>query len=87
MKRLEKGFSAVEILLTVVIVAVIGLVAWRVWDATQTPATNTDTSNPKATEEAAPINSEADLDDASKDLENADVGEGYEKEVETQTNY
>lgn len=88
MKRLEKGFSAVEIVLVVVIVVVVAFVGWRVWEASQTPAAPSDTNNQSQQSDTVPaINNEQDLDDASKQLDNADVGDGYEKEVENQTNY
>jgi hypothetical protein len=87
MKRLQDGFSAPELILIVVVVAIISLVGWRVWDASQAPASTADTSNPVQKDDAPAINNEADLDEVSKELENADVGDAYETELNSQTNF
>lgn len=55
MKLNSEGFSAVEALLILVIVSIIGAVGWKVWDARQ----RTDQPNPEQTttqSENAPIN-------------------------------
>ena len=85
MKTLKNGFSAVEIILAAGIVVVVGLVAWRVWDANNQPSTD---NNQVTTQDNVPrINDASDLDKASETLENTNIEGNYESELESATNY
>lgn len=67
----SQGFSVVEILLVVVIVAVLGFVGWRVWDTQfNKPATDTAQTN---TVEAPAVEKASDLDEAAKAVDDINL--------------
>lgn len=72
----QKGFSIVELVLVLVLLGIIGVVGYRVWQAQNTPTVSS-TATTKAKTAAVPaINKPADLSTADTALDQTDVGTG-----------
>lgn len=77
------GFSIVELLIVVVVLAVIGIIGYRVWEArhvAQAP-------NTSVTAQATPINNLADLDKTDTELQNLDTDGSDISNLEAEINY
>ena len=71
----QLGFSAVELLLVVVVVTVLSFVGYMVYNRQQNKTASTNSSQPTTTSDvqtAPPINSTADLDKAEATLNQTD---------------
>lgn len=67
------GFHVVEMLLIVAIIAVLGFVGWRVWEA-QTSTQQVETAPSQSEPAQAPeVNNTSDLDEASSTLDNVNL--------------
>jgi prepilin-type N-terminal cleavage/methylation domain-containing protein len=62
----KKGFTIVEIVIVVAVLAIAGLVAWRVWDMMHQKA-------PTPVQQSEEINSKQDLDRAVKTLDETNI--------------
>lgn len=92
MKRNNAGFGVVEIILVAVVVAIIGLIGYRVWDTTMSADTETTSQQPQTTQqsvenEAPKIEKSEDLDKADSVLDDTDIEGGSEAELNEETNF
>lgn len=83
------GFGLIEIVLVVVVLAIIGLIGYRVWDANVNKSTQTSEqrSNENDENDVPAINNSKDLDKAEETLDNADIDGNEEAELNEQTNF
>ena len=81
----RKGFSLVEIVLVVVFVAVIGLVSYKFWSASNSKSTTA--SAPATAADVATVKKAADLDTVSKQLDSVDVAGSFEKELDSASSF
>jgi len=82
----NKGFSIVEIVIVLAVLVIIGLIGWRVWDANQASTDGTDTTQTTPAD-APEVNSDADLDQADRALDETNIEGSESQELDTQTNY
>lgn len=88
MNKKNLGFSAVEIVLVIVVVALLGFIGYRVWSAN-----NVDTAQqaaPTASQtagEAPQINNASDLNKASETLDNTNVNGNSSGQLESELSY
>lgn len=80
MKNNQKGFGAVEVLLVIVLLAIIGFLGWRFY-TNQDKDSNTQepTSQTTETDQVPEVNSSSDLDEAEDYLKSSDI----DKELDT----
>lgn len=83
------GFGLIEIVLVVVVLALIGLIGYRVWDANvnKSAQTSEQRSNENAEDEVPEINNSKDLDKAEETLNNVNIDGTEEAELNEQTNF
>lgn len=79
----SKGFSIIEIILVVAMLAVIGLISWRVWDANQ-QATPQDSATGQTQNE---IKTTDDLDKTESSLDDTNIDEDFEQQLDAETNF
>jgi prepilin-type N-terminal cleavage/methylation domain-containing protein len=83
----KSGFSAVEVIIVLVIVGIIGalsVVGYNRWKQTQTKSTSTDTSQQSAAG-APEIKKTSDLDKATTTLDQADLDDTGASDLDTQS--
>lgn len=93
-----EGFGAVELLISLIVVIIIGLMAYVGWrhlnnrqqhesSSTSTNTTHVSDSEHAATEAAnKPINNKQDLEDASSALDKVDIEAGDSKQLDSALN-
>lgn len=83
MRKNEKGFGVIEVLLIIGVVAVIGLLGWTFWNANNG---NSSISDQKAVQAPA-VKSSEDLNTADKALDATDVVGTDSQQLDAQTNF
>lgn len=68
----QKGFSLIEIVLVVAVLAIIGFLGWRMMSAQQ-GATDTNSSKTDTEEKAPVVNDDSDLKEAEDFLNDKDI--------------
>lgn len=90
MNNKSTGFSLVEILLVVAVVALLGFIGFRVWDANSgqnnRPAATT-TQEDGSRDDAPVINDASDLDKANRALDETDVEGNSSTQLESEVAY
>lgn len=82
----QNGFAILELVLVLVIVGIVGLVAWRLVTVSGDIATNTATTNTVLPTPVSGVNSTKDLDTVSSELDSADIeGGDYAAQLESQS--
>lgn len=68
----QRGFGIVEIIIAIVVVVIIGFVAWRFYEGTKTQPEST-TGDTSQTEQAPEVKTNADLQKAEEFVSDIDV--------------
>lgn len=89
MRQNTKGFGVIELFLIIVILALIGLVTWKAWEAYSESRIDPDQSQQEqgADTEAPEINSSSDLDAASEALDSQAVEGDEQKQIDAETSF
>lgn len=80
----NKGFSIVEVLIIVLVLALIGFIGWKVWDSTNNPPSTDETTTQQAPKE---IKTEEDLDKADKTLDETNIEGDEANQLETEVSF
>ena len=86
MRGARNGFTLIEIMIVVLVIGIVGVIGWRVYDANVNKPTANQTGMPTSSE-AAKIQNTSDLDKATQTLDNTDVAGNYESELNTETDF
>lgn len=86
MKRREQGFGIAPVLALVVVVAVIGLVGYTLWQRTH-PSVVVTPADQQAVEVAPTIKNKADLDTALRALDKTDIAGTTTQDIDSETNF
>lgn len=81
----RKGFSVVEIVLVVAVVALGGFIGYRFWGAMNHKQAAV--TAPATSSEVAPVTNSKDLDTISQQLDNVDVSGSFEQELDTASSF
>jgi predicted negative regulator of RcsB-dependent stress response len=87
MKLNKRGFSVLELLGSVIVVAVIVALGWFAWQRHTESTTATKPTTDSVPEQVAPITSAGDLDKADKTLEQTDVGSSDSSQIDQQLSF
>lgn len=82
--RTQRGFAIVELAVVLLLVTVIGFIGYRVWQANQPIASQSDSN---VATKAAPINTVADLEKTDSDIQNLNVEGSDLNELDAQLDY
>lgn len=87
MARNNKGFSIVEVLIIVLVLALVGFIGWKVWDnLANKPASNDTTTQQKAVP-ATDVKNKSDLDKVDKTLDDTNVDGNETQQLDSQVNF
>lgn len=85
MRGAKSGFTLIEVMIIVLVVGIIGVIGWRVYDAyVNKPVAN---NTPTTSQSAAKIENTSDLDKAVQSLDDTDVVGNYESQLNTETDF
>lgn len=88
MARNNKGFSIVEVLIIVLVLALVGFIGWKVWDnLANKPAATNDTTTQQETTPATEVESKSDLDKVDKTLDDTNVDGNEVQQLDSQVNF
>lgn len=92
MNHKQRGFGIIEVVLVIAILAIIGVIAWRMLDSSGNGGTNTqpnqDTSTSESSsEEVAPIANQNDLTKVEEQLDGTKLEDSSSTELESETNF
>lgn len=81
----RNGFTLIEVMIVVLIIGIVGIIGWRVYDVN----VNKPTANQSTTAASVPakIENTSDLDKATQALDNTDVVGDYESQLDTETDF
>ena len=82
MRHNQQGFTLIEVGLIIVVMGIMGLVVWRVWEANVDIQTADGSVVPTAR-----IRNEADLDKSVTALDNTDIVSDSEQQLDAETNF
>lgn len=85
MARSNKGFSIVEVLIVILVLALVGFIGWKVWDTMNQPTTDEGTSQQQPASDD--MKSEEDLDKADKTLDDTNVDGTEAQQLELETSF
>jgi len=88
MKNAEKGFSIIEGILIIIIIAIIGFVGWKAFDMLTTSKTITQTQQTETnTAQTVRVDSAADLDKADSTLNSTNIDGTESSQLTSETNF
>ena len=81
----NKGFSIVEVLLIVLVLALAGFLSWKVWDVMNTPKSSDQTTQQQSTDDE--VKSAEDLDKVDKTLDDTNLEGDEATQLDAETSF